>query len=65
MAKKDLMWEEAILAVIEKYGGSATLKELYQAIPSVREVPLHKDWKKIVRAFLRRLVRIKGILKKT
>lgn len=65
MAKKNLMWEEAILAVVEKYGGSATLKELYQTIPSIKEVPLHKDWKKIVRAFLRRLVRIKGMLKKT
>jgi hypothetical protein len=65
MAKNDLMWEKAILAVIEKYGGSATLKELYQTIPSIKEVPLHKDWKKIVRAFLRRLVRIKGKLKRT
>ncbi|MBW2038338.1 MAG: hypothetical protein JRI46_01890 [Deltaproteobacteria bacterium] len=60
-----LMWENAILTAIEKCGGSATLKELYQTIPTIKKVPIDKDWRKIIRAFLRRFVRIKGKLRRT
>jgi hypothetical protein len=34
------------------------LKELYQHIPFVKKVDPQKDWKKIIRAFLRRLAGI-------
>lgn len=57
-------WEDAIIRVIEECGGSATLKELYQNIPQIREVSPHLDANHIIRAFLRRMTRISGKLKR-
>lgn len=57
-------WEEAIITVVEKNGGSATLKELYQNVPKIREVSPHLDANHIIRAFLRRMTRISGKLKR-
>lgn len=56
-------WEKAIITVVEKCGGSATLKELYQNVPKIREVSPHLDANHIIRAFLRRMARISGKLK--
>jgi len=57
-------WEDAIITVVEKLGGSATLKELYQDIPKIREVSPHVDANHIIRAYLRRMTRVSGKLKR-
>jgi len=59
-----IRWEDAILRVVKECGGSATLKELYQRVPQIREIPPHLDVNHIIRAFLRRMTRISGKLKR-
>lgn len=59
-----IKWEDAIIRVVRECGGSATLKELYENVPQIREVPLHLDVNHIIRAYLRRMTRISGKLKK-
>lgn len=57
-------WEDAIIKIVQECGGSATLKELYHNIPKIREIPDHLDANHIIRAFLRRMTRISGKLKR-
>lgn len=57
-------WEGAIVAVVEKSGGSATLKELYEGVPKIREVSPRLDANHIIRAYLRRMTRVSGKLKR-
>ncbi len=59
-----ITWEESIIKIVKECGGSATLKELYQNVPKIREVPRHLDANHIIRAFLRRMTRISGKLKR-
>lgn len=64
-SRDKIKWEDAIIRVVRECGGSATLKELYQNVPQIREVPPHLDANHIIRAFLRRMTRISGKLKRT
>lgn len=57
-------WEDAILMVIKKCGGSATLKELYQNVPEFRQVAPNLDANHIIRAYLRRMTRVSGKLRR-
>lgn len=57
-------WEDAIIIVVKKCGGSATLKELYQNVPEVRQVAPDLDANHIIRAYLRRMTRISGKLRR-
>ena len=59
-----ISWEDAIIKVVKECGGSATLKEVYQKVPQILEVPPHLDANHIIRAFLRRMTRITGKLKR-
>lgn len=59
-----ISWEDAIIEVVRECGGSATLKELYQKVPQIRKAPSHIDANHIIRAFLRRMTRISGKLKR-
>jgi len=59
-----ITWEDAILRIVKECGGSATLKELYQNVPQIREVSPHLDANHIIRAYLRRMTRISGKLRK-
>ena len=64
MPKTSLSWEEAILEAIRQLGGTATVAELYKVVPQVRDIPIGKDWKRIIRAFLKRLYKEKELLRK-
>src|SRR3990170_3773110 len=57
-------WEDTIIIVVQKLGGSATLKELYQGVTKIREVSPHLDANHIIRAYLRRMTRVSGKLKR-
>src|SRR3972149_4994961 len=59
-----ITWEDAIIRVVKECGGSATLKELYQNVPQIREVIPHLDANHIIRAYLRRMTRVSGKLKR-
>lgn len=59
-----ISWEDAIIRVVRDCGGSATLKELYQNVPRIRAVPPHLDANHIIRAYLRRMARVSGKLKR-
>ncbi|HHT9120424.1 MAG TPA: hypothetical protein ACFYD3_07770 [Candidatus Hypogeohydataceae bacterium YC41] len=59
-----ITWEDAIIRVVKECGGSATLKELYQNVPQIREVPPRLDANHIIRAYLRRMTRVSGKLKR-
>lgn len=59
-----ITWEDAIIRVVKECGGSATLKELYQNVPQTREVTPHLDANHIIRAYLRRMTRVSGKLKR-
>jgi hypothetical protein len=50
----NISWENAILEAVKEFGGTATLKELYQKVPQIRNIPSHLDAKHIIRVFLRR-----------
>lgn len=52
------------IKAVEECGGIATLKELYQIVPQIREIPPHLDAKHIIRAYLRRMSRVSGKLKR-
>lgn len=54
MSKTSSSWEKAILEAIRQLGGAATVSELYKVVPQVRAIPTRKDWKRIIRAFLKR-----------
>lgn len=65
MKKSDkILWEDAIVKTIEKCGGSATLKELYELVPKIRKVSINLDTAHIIRAYLRRMTRVSGKLKR-
>lgn len=64
ISKTSFSWEEAILEAIRQLGGTATIVELYKVVPQIRTVPTGKDWKRIIRAFLKRLYKEKEILRK-
>jgi hypothetical protein len=65
MGKTDkILWEDAILRAIEDCGGVATLKELYQLVPKIRGISSSLDVNHVIRAYLRRMTRISGKLKK-
>lgn len=64
VSKTSTSWEEAILEAIRQLGGTATLAELYKVVPKIREIPTGRDWKKIIRAFLKRLYKEKELLRK-
>lgn len=57
-------WEDAIIRVVNECGGSATLKEIYQNVPQIREVSPDLDVNHIIRAFLRRMTRTSNKLKR-
>lgn len=59
-----VQWEPAILAVVEKLGGSATLKELYLNVPQLKSVSHDAKSDHIIRAYLRRMTRVSHKLKK-
>ena len=63
-AYNNIKWDDAIIKAIEKCGGYATIEELYQLVPQIREVPSDLDAKHNIRAFLRRMTRISGKLKR-
>lgn len=65
MRKSDeIPWEDAILKVVEDRGGVATLEELYQLVPQIRKVPSSLDVNHVIRAYLRRMTKISGKLKR-
>lgn len=59
-----IAWEDAIIRTIEKCGGLATLKELYELVPKIRKVSTNLDTAHIIRAYLRRMTRVSGKLKR-
>lgn len=63
-AHSNIKWDDAIIKAVEKCGGYATLEELYQLAPQIREVPSDLDVKHNIRAFLKRMTRISGKLKR-
>jgi hypothetical protein len=59
-----IRWEDAIIKVMKERGGSATLKELYEVVPQIREVSPHLDANHIIRGYLRRMTRVSGKLRR-
>lgn len=59
-----ISWEDAITKAILECGGSATLKELYKLVPQIRKASLHLDTHHVIRAFLYRMSRVSGKLRK-
>ncbi len=57
-------WEDAIIKAVTQCGGTATLKELYQLVPQIKKVSPHLDTNHIIRAYLRRMTRVSGKLKR-
>ncbi len=62
--KNKVLWEDAIIEAVEKSGGIATLRELYQLVPQIRKAPPGKKTNHIIRGYLRRMTRISGKLKR-
>lgn len=62
--RSEISWEEAILKVVEDRGGVATLKELYQNVPKIRKTTSSSDVNHVIRAYLRRMTKISGKLKR-
>lgn len=59
MPKKKSAWEVAILKVLEKHNGIATLKNFYEEVPPQIEKTKTTDAKHDIRGFLRRLKNVK------
>ena len=64
MNKNKILWEDAIIEIVKKCGGVATLRELYQHVAKVREATPGTDINHIIRAYLRRMTRVSGKLKR-
>ncbi len=62
--KRGVTWEDAILEVIKKRGGVATLKELYRYVPEIKKTTTSSDVNHVIRAYLRRMTKKSGKLKR-
>ncbi len=63
MPKKKSVWEIAILKVLDKHNGIATLKNFYEEVPSQIEKTRTTDAKHDIRGYLRRLKNVKKEIK--
>jgi len=63
MPKKESVWENAILKVLEKHSGIATLKNFYEEVPPQITKTRTSDAKHDIRGYLRRLKNIKKEIK--
>jgi hypothetical protein len=63
MAKKKSVWELAILRVLDKHNGIATLKNFYEEVPPHIEKTRTTDAKHDIRGYLRRLKNVKKEIK--
>ena len=63
MPKKKSVWEIAILKVLNKHNGIATLKNFYEEVPSQIEKTRTTDAKHDIRGYLRRLKNVKKEIK--
>ncbi|NLO18489.1 MAG: hypothetical protein GX121_01185 [Ignavibacteria bacterium] len=63
MKKKLVGWEEAILKVLEKHNGKATLKEIYNDVPKLIQETKAKNIEHNIRGYLRRLKTVKSSIK--
>lgn len=63
MAKRVSQWETAILQVLEKNNGTATLKDFYKEVPPQILKTKTTDAEHDIRGFLRRLKNVKGKIK--
>jgi hypothetical protein len=63
MPKRISVWENAILKVLEKHNGIATLKEFYKEVPPQIEKTRTTDARHDIRGYLRRLKNVKRKIK--
>lgn len=63
MPKKTSVWEKAILNVLEKHSGIATLKKFYEEVPPQIEKTRTTDARHDIRGYLRRLKNVKKEIK--
>lgn len=63
MPKKISIWESAILNVLEKHSGIATLKNFYEEVPPQIEKTRTTDARHDIRGYLRRLKNVKKEIK--
>ncbi len=63
-SRNEIKWEDAIITVVKECGGMATLKELYLKVPKIRGISPDSKTDHTIRAFLRRMSRISGKLKR-